>query len=314
MNDESTIGNTLESIASLNSQILVADLGCTDKTISICKKYKCKIEKMHFDNDFSLIRNNLMNLSNTKWNLFLDPWETFLAGKDVISKLIAKEACAFKFNIIQGDMITKSIRLWHKDTKLVFNNPVFETLVGEFPSQNLDVYISSNNKKNINLNLKIAKHWQEKHPLSSDPIYYLACAYLTEKNWNSFLNFADLYLHQEKSENMSVFMTHYYCSMVNCYVKNKYQDSAKHILRCIIKRPTMAEFWCLLADIYYKTKDYKRAKTFYENAILVGSKRLKNDGWPLEISKYKEYPLKMIEACDKINESSRLYSSNLHNP
>lgn len=312
-NDESTIKDTLESIVSLNSQILIGDLGCTDKTINICKKYKCKIEKICFENDFAKARNHLLSLSSTKWNLLIEPWEKFLIGKEIILKTITKEPCAYKFSLMQGSMITKPVRIWHTDTNMVFKNPVYETLSGDFPSKDLNVYLISKNVKSTELNLKIAKYWQEKCPLANDPIYYLACAYLTEKKWDSFLNFADLYLHQEKSENMSVFMTHYYSSMVNCYVKNKYQDSAKHILKCIIKKPTMAEFWCLLADIYYKTKDYRRAKVFYENAILLGSKRLKNDGWPLDVTKYKEYPLKMIEACNKINESARLYSSNLHN-
>ncbi len=78
---------------------------------------------------------------------------------------------------------------------------------------------------------------------------------------------------------------------------------------CLAKKPTMAEFWCLLGDVYYDAKDYDKAKEFYENAVILGSRRLKDDGWPMEISKYKEYPQKMIEACKKIKTSSKLYAA-----
>jgi len=81
----------------------------------------------------------------------------------------------------------------------------------------------------------------------------------------------------------------------------------------------MAEFWCLLADVYYAIKDYDRARIFYENGLILGSRRLKDDGWPMEISKYKEYPLNMIEGCNQIKRSSRHYATkdetrNNHSP
>ena len=38
-NNESTIKETLDSAKQLNSDILIGDLGCTDNTIEICKKY-----------------------------------------------------------------------------------------------------------------------------------------------------------------------------------------------------------------------------------------------------------------------------------
>jgi tetratricopeptide (TPR) repeat protein len=72
----------------------------------------------------------------------------------------------------------------------------------------------------------------------------------------------------------------------------------------------MSEFWCLLGDCYYAIKDYEKSKSFYENALILGNKRLKNDGWPLEISKYKDYPQKMIESCDKIKSSLIFYGKN----
>lgn len=106
---------------------------------------------------------------------------------------------------------------------------------------------------------------------------------------------------------MSAIMTNYYCSMVQCYIKKNYQEATRFLIPCLAVRPAMAEFWCLLGDIYYADNQNQKAKCFYENASILGTRRLKNDGWPMEISKYKTYPEKMIEACDKMQELLKTY-------
>jgi hypothetical protein len=63
------------------------------------------------------------------------------------------------------------------------------------------------------------------------------------------------------------------------------------------KNPTMAEFWCLLGDINFELKKYKKAFYFYENAIMLGKLRVNDDDLPIDIIKYKEYPEKMKINC-----------------
>ena len=83
------------------------------------------------------------------------------------------------------------------------------------------------------------------------------------------------------------------------------------IVPCIVKNPTMAEFWCLLADIFYAINDCEKALCFYENAKILGSRRLKSCDYPMEISKYQEYPNKMIEACKSLKPNLNFYASSL---
>ena len=61
--------------------------------------------------------------------------------------------------------------------------------------------------------------------------------------------------------------------------------------------------------IYHLLKKFHQAKDFYENALILGKRRLATDKWPMDISKYGAYPKKMIESCDKIIESHSTYSS-----
>lgn len=309
-NNEATVEHTLESILPLNADILVGDLGCKDDTVAKCRAYGATITRLSLNHDLSQVRNQMLAGCGSKWNLYIEPWESLLMGQEAILKAIVGAPAAYKMSVFQGDMVTKQTRLWHKATGLKFINPVFETLPGE--ATDIAAYLTVWPSNNSDLYLELVQKWQDRCPLATEPIYYTACSHLAGKNWDAFLNFAGLYLHQEKADVMSVYMTHYYCAMVNCYIKKNYQEAVRSLLSCVGKKPTMAEFWCLLADVYYAIKDYERARVFYENAIILGSRRLKDDGWPMEISKYKEYPQKMIEGCDKIRQTLRFYGSRSH--
>jgi hypothetical protein len=76
----------------------------------------------------------------------------------------------------------------------------------------------------------------------------------------------------------------------------------------------MAEFWCLLGDIYRKLHKYEKAWIFYDNAIVLGGKRLKTDVWPMEIKKYKDYPVKMKESCQETMKNSQVFGVRKHDP
>lgn len=308
-NDAETIEQTFESVLPLiekGAELLVGDLGCTDETIRICRAYNAQIVGVSLNNDLSQARNFLMMKATGKWNFLIHPCETIVQGIEWIESAISQSPAAYNANIFQGDVLSSEIRLWHKNMSLRFKNPVFETLPGD--GKPSEIYLSTSPGQ-FELKMELAKEWMARFPLALEPIYYMACVHLSDKNWDTFLNYAKMYLHQDKSSKMSVIMTNYYCSMVQCYIKKDYKEATKYIIPCLAVRPAMAEFWCLLGDIYYSDSQIQKAKCFYQNALILGTRRLKADGWPMEISKYKTYPQKMIEACDKIQESLKTYQS-----
>lgn len=308
-NNEETIENTLNSINQLDCKILVGDLVCRDKTIDICKKFK-NLSILNLGNieDRSRAKNILIKENKTPWLFFIEPWEVLFSSKEKIYELLSNQIKSYQINIIQNDLITKQTRLWHKDIKAVFKYPIFETL-NDTNSNYSEIYLVSNKNPN-NLNtLKIIEDWRGSKPLSCEPLYYLAFYYLENKEWKKFLNYANLYMHQEKTKNLSLTMTHYYCSMVKCYIESEknFKEAIYHIIYCLSDKPLMAEFWCLLGDIYCSINEYDKAINFYENALILGSKRTKFDSYPIEISKYKEYPERMIKNCLRIKENTRIY-------
>ena len=62
--------------------------------------------------------------------------------------------------------------------------------------------------------------------------------------------------------------------------------------------------------VFYVDNDpYPYKATSYENAIILGKKRASLDEWPVEISKYKEYPERMIDNCKSMINNSSNYGS-----
>ncbi len=305
-NNEKTIEKCIKSILDIDAEIIVADLGCVDSTIELCNKYNLKIKKVSKNNDMSLVRNNLIEETKTEWILSINPWESIISGKELMPQLINSTENAYKVNVLQNDMISKEIRLWNKKKDLRYKNPVYECLHGAFDT--IPVYFLCVGK-NDEIKEKDIDCWLEKSPLSTSPLYYKACYHLTEKRWDSFINLAEMYIHQQKEYDVPYYMLNYYLAMVLTYIKKEHQKAGKHLIACLAKMPTMAEFWCLYGDIFFSINDYARAISIYENAKIMGEFRLNNDEFPIELSKYKEYPEKMIESCNKIIESTKLYYS-----
>lgn len=303
--NQETIEDCLESLIPLNAKILICDLGSKDKTLDRCLKYKTEILSLSLNDDISQARNHVIKNCNSFWHMVIEPWEKVLQNQEEINNLILQAPESYSFQIIQGDIVTKETRLWHLSKNLKFENPIFENIKAS--SKQTETYIFSHGgKRNININDLLDK-WQLNSPLSPEPYYYRACNELIQKNWNTFLNYADIFLHQQKSQDMSYFMTCYYVSMVLCYIKKDYGKAIQVLSPCILKNPTLAEFWCLLADIYYAIGDYKKSLCFYDNAKILGSRRLNSCDFPMEISKYKEYPEKMINACNSLINNLNVY-------
>jgi tetratricopeptide (TPR) repeat protein len=292
----------LKSLNDLKIKPLIGNIGSVEYPGAI---------KFSLNNNLSQVRNTLIDKSED-WIFYIEPWETLLEGNELIKKIILGEPKAYRVNVILGDTITKQVRIWHKSLDLKFKNPVFEFIDVKAPCQ--PIYINSHEVDDTEFKLDLTKKWKEKNPVIPEPHYYLAFLLLRQKKWDEFINTANHFLFLNKTESMTVIITKYYLSMIFCHIKKDYQKAVYLILECLAKQPLLAEFWCLLADIYFSANDFLKAKEFYQNAILLGTHRILDDEYPIEISKYKEYPEKMMTACDSAVEKSKNYAIIRLNP
>lgn len=301
-NNEKTIENCLNSIKNLNGEIIIVDLGSDDNTISICEKNGIFPQKIK-TRDRSKIRNFCIKNAKNDWIFYIEPWEILKIGHNKILNSINEQANAYKLMILNSNVINKEIRLWNKRLNYKFKNPVYEYLDCEKYTIESDILIISNGNNSINI-----ENWKKECPNSKEVIYYEAITLLTEKKYNEFESVANRYLFREHKDIMSMVMIKYYLASIYCYIKKDAKKAIEHILHCIYYNCLMAEFWCLLGDIHYTLiKDYKKAIKFYDNALVLGNKRLKNDDWPMDINKYKNYPNEMIKNCKILIENTKIY-------
>lgn len=293
-NNENTINKTLESIKNIKAEKLIIDRGSTDKTLEICKKFNTKIINSNEQN-ISKIRNE----HSGDVNFFINPWEILVDGHDFLENI--KESS--KIFVFQNDVVTKELRVW---TKEKFVNPVYETIISKNAKINNIIISAKDAPDDRKEKLEVLKKWNLEKPFDSDVYYYLACCYLSLRDYKNFFRYCEEYYMRENTVTNSYIMMKYYCSQINLHLNN-IKKSIEENLTCLSFKPQMSEFWCLLGDNYYKQRQYKKSKEFYRNAIIVGKKRKNDDDYPVEVKKYKEYPEMMIENINKILNNINLY-------
>jgi tetratricopeptide (TPR) repeat protein len=258
--------------------------------------------------NYSSVLNELQEMAKTDWILYLKDNERILQFNEHMPNLVMKPQEIYGFQILQDDVIIKEVRLWNKkERKVSFKNPVFEKPNAE-PTQILDVilYQQKADDPNIVKNLDL---WKRAMPLSVDVHYYRAFMDLAQKNFLEFKRNINQYFFSIKRVDIPSVMARYYLSLVQGVVENHTQEAITNIVACLAENPLMAEFWCLLGDIFVKGGKFDQAITFYENAMILGCRRPQQDFWPMHISKYTEYPTEMIEKCKAAISHTEIYET-----
>ena len=303
-NNEATIQECIESVKPLGGEIIVYDLGSDDRTLELCRRADVWPKRITTLN-FGALRNKIADESKLKWQFYLEPWEVLQTGHEEIKKYAQAAPKVFNFRVLEEGSITPQARLWNKKLGAKFVNPVYEVLDQDGIYTDHVIYVNPHqNQYDI---LDLVEQWAIREPASNIPLYYKAITLLSQREYEKFETAAQHYLFKEAKALQNVTMVKYYYALVLCYIKKDAKKATENIVSCLAANTLMAEFWCLLGDIHYTIlQDYKKASQFYHNAIRLGAKRLKNDGWPMDISKYKDHPNKMMTSCEQILDNTSI--------
>tara|TARA_Y100000034_G_scaffold104648_1_gene131346 strand:+ start:9172 stop:10077 length:906 start_codon:yes stop_codon:yes gene_type:complete len=287
-----------ESLAPLSPQIIAINLGATDECISLCEAHHTEIYRPYdFQDNYSDVRNEIIPKGKYEYQMFMHPWEKVLQGLDQLKKLNKR---VYNIPIIHENLLSKEARIWNTATDIRFVNPVCEHL-SETTTEYCHCILSSTNEYDSLERLYQISKWKQQDVNNSDPYYYMALCYLTLGDYPNFLKTSSHYMHINTKKSMSSTLNKYYFSLVNTYISKLSKPALQNITQCLEINPLMAEFWCLAGDVYYHLlRKYDNARWMYDNAIILGSRRTQSDPWPMDISKYKEHPEKMIKSCDSI--------------
>jgi len=295
LNKTNKIEKTIQSVLNLQPKQII--IGTYEPINS-----KWDVVNLQKNNNYSKDLNNLLDYVKCDWIFYIKDNEIVLQLDD----LSLDEKDVYGVQVLQDDILIKEPRLWNKNKKIKFKNPVFEKLNAQ-PTKFLDIILYQEKNDNEQ-SYKILESWKKTNPLALDPYYYKAFYKLSSKNFKEFKSLISHYLFNSKNNDPSCVISRYYLALVQGLVDNETDEAIKNLILCLAENPLMAEFWCLLGDIFIKCQNFDKAILFYQNAILLGSRRLKFDEWPMHISKYHDYPTEMIEKCTNLINSSKKLS------
>lgn len=289
--NEKTLGKTLESIKSLEANVVVGDLGSKDSTLDVCSDHGVRVVRLDWGLDYSVARNSLIN---DGMNLMVEPWETLEGGH----REILESNGNFNLTVVKGGVVSKEIRLWKG---LRFRNPVYETLdddsAGYLPES---VLVGSDWPDRRRESLEICEGWAEGKPTSREPWYYLAFSHLALGQTDQFLRHSEKYMAMADRFGPAEMQIAYRSAQAMAG-RGEYSRAAGMLAWCLFHRPSFSEFWCLAGDMFFLGGDVQKARAMYRNALAVGNRRSASDPCPLELSKCREHPEKMLEYLEKNN-------------
>jgi len=190
----------------------------------------------------------------------------------------------------------------------IYYNPIYETINSD-RVENLDATLYCSK---MTVSLKDIEEWEKNNSLDPEPIYYKAIFKLESQEFEEFKILAQRYLFKNRNTNIAAVMIRYYLAIVEWFEYRNFNEAMKNLAFCLASNPLMAEFWCLLGDIFVNSHDFEKAICFYENATILGNRRLKTDFWPMQISKYEAYPNEMIKKCRDLLKNKQGFFT--HNP
>lgn len=296
-NNGHEITNAIESMKWLDFiDIVVGDMASTDDTVKVAEELGVRVVALG-PGRRDLALNRLAAEAKTPHKLLVYPWEGLMQGHNPLYHYKGEVGYV---RIFQDSTFTWEPRFWKGDRKFV--NPVHEQLDVE-DGEHLGTVFFSKGRSDFDDPdyFKGLATWKEENPLSARPYYYHACALLSQAKYDDFLAMADHYLFLDKTSSISAVMLRYYYAMVQITQKRAFKPALQNLNLCLCANPLMAEFWCLTGDVYYHLLHrFDQAKVFYDNAMILGAKRLFKERWPMDITKYREYPAKMIASCDEL--------------
>lgn len=197
------------------------------------------------------------------------------------------------FDVVIDGFVSKEIRICHRSG--YFKNPIMPEFRAKSDPKRVGVIVSKGQK---GCDRGAIKSWYESNRINPDAKYHWCYQLLRDMNYDEFIVAAEEYLFENQSKSESSIMMRYHMSQA-LLSRGFVKKSLINVSSCLAENFLMAEFWCLIGDIHVVIGDVEKAMGFYRNAIIFGEQRPKEDMYPIELAKYREYPERKLSACRK---------------
>lgn len=154
------IARCLESAAPWVDRIVVLDTGSTDGTPDLARQHGAEVHHLAWPDDFSVARNQALDLADADWNLILDADEWIDAGGETLRAWIGGPArlgrvavhSSFDDNGTEQQDVSWITRLLPRSAR--FEGRVHEQVVSAQPREKLDLHLGHDGYRDAQLGPK----------------------------------------------------------------------------------------------------------------------------------------------------------------
>lgn len=273
-NEQEFLEDCLRSVSDIADEIIILDTGSTDNSLKIAQKYKAKIHKFKWIDDFSAARNESIRHASGDWVLWLDADERFLSEsiselKQIIRPLPKPTGYIVQIQNRMADgknfKLSGAHRLFTNHKGIYFSGRIHEQIaysLSELGGEERNCTINllhlgygldtqeqdKKNQRNRNLLLQMVKE----DPNNAYAHFTLGQNYSLEKEWKKAIH------HYRIAYNKHQFKNDMACSLKNIYAEALFNmneiDEAKNLAMESIKIiPRQVGAYFLL----FKLNEYK---------------------------------------------------------
>jgi glycosyltransferase involved in cell wall biosynthesis len=316
-NEEGIIQRCLDCVSLFADEIVVVDTGSTDKTKEIAAKHpKVKLfDSEHFNKDthysdfrFNVAKNEAISKCSGEWIIWWDA-DDFVDEENAakIRDLVdggRDDVCLFTFTVKYGPLVFEHCRMFKNGHNLRFddNHSVHEYLnTNGHPNYSMrDIFIQHlpgnksvpSGKRNIAI---MEKDYHERGMDDQRTLFYLANGYRENGRHKEAVDFYTQYLKKSKWPEERFFARYFMAQAL--VVLEKYGQARQEALRANAEDFRFAEAYCLLGDLAYKEKDYKRSQSWFQMAF--DTPFPKNAKLFVSQYFYGPYPTTRIKECHR---------------
>lgn len=147
-NEESMIGDCIQSVSNIANEVIVVDTGSNDRTIEIAKSLGAKVYQMQWQNDFSAARNYSLDIALFEFILILDADERILdetllqrtletAKSYTGGWLLELTSHAFRADGTKDTYVTSLLRMFRNRDFIRFKGVIHEQVIESILENNL---------------------------------------------------------------------------------------------------------------------------------------------------------------------------------
>ncbi|WDE09274.1 tetratricopeptide repeat protein [Thalassomonas viridans] len=279
--EEAVLARCLDSIAGLYDELCILDTGSTDETLAIAGRYTDKIKVFTACNDargkiidFSLARNQALELATGDWVLQIDADEIIEQGKDRIARHLTADSydrVGISIRSSSESSGTVSGRLFRRRQAKQYTSIIHEYL--EFDGimeVDRQIVISNlpdkTNKESGNeRNIRLCRLMLESEPENSRIWYYLGREYQANADFGQAIDCYDKALEYGKFP-YGRFQISYFRA-VCLFLSRQFDSAIAAATAAAAVDPRYAEAHCLLGDIYFTLGEHGQAKENYQRAL-----------------------------------------------